>query len=158
MVGVIFVSVSLHVDEVDDAADVFFEADGEMNRDGVFREALVDRVERLIEVATDLVDFVDEADARDAVFSSLAPDGFGLRFDAHFTIEDDDGAVEDAEGAFDLRGEVDVAWGVDDVDFMAFPVSSDSGGSNGDAAFLFLFHPVGGGATSVAFNEVDFVF
>ena len=46
----------------------------------------------------------------------LPPDGFGLGLDAFLAVEDGDRAVEHAQGAFDLDGEIDVAGRVDQVD------------------------------------------
>ena len=158
MVGIVFVGVGFHVNEVNHAADVFFEANREMNGDGVFAQAFVNRVKGFVEIATDLVDFVDKTDAGDAVFGSLAPNSLGLRLDAHLAVKDHHGTVENAKRALYLGGEVDVARSVDDVDFVPFPVSGNGGGGNGDTAFFFLLHPVGGSTAGVAFDEVDFVF
>jgi pyrrolidone-carboxylate peptidase len=66
-------------------------------------------VDREVEVRADLVHLVDEADARDVVLVGLAPDRLGLGLDALLAVEDGDGAVEDAQRALDLDGEVDVA-------------------------------------------------
>ena len=85
----------------------------------------------------------------------MAPDGFGLRLDAVFGVEDGDGAVKDAEGALDFDGEVDVPRGVNDVEAVAFPEASRGGRGDRDAAFLFLGHPVHRGGAFVDF--ADFV-
>src|SRR5262249_51972583 len=101
--------------------------------------------QRFVEVATGLVDFVDETDARHAVLSSLAPNGFRLAFDAHFAVEDDHSAVQHAQTAFHLNGEVDVAGSIYNIDLVAFPVTSHGGRHDGNATLAFLGHPVGGG-------------
>ena len=74
------------------------------------------------EVGADAVHLVDEADAGDVVLVGLAPDGLGLGLDAGDGVEHGDGAVEDAQRALDLDGEVDVAGRVDDVDPVVVPV------------------------------------
>ena len=158
MIGVIFVGVSFHVNQVNHAADVFLKANRKVDGDGVLGEALVDTVQGFVEIATDLVDFVDETDAGDAVFGGLAPNGFGLRFNTHLPVKDDHSAVQNAQGALNFGGEVNVTRGVNDVDFVPLPVGGDSSGGDGDAAFLFLFHPVGGGTAIVALDEADFMF
>ena len=158
VVSVIFVGVSLHINEVNDTADIFFEADWKMNGNGIFRQTFMDRIEGFVEIATDLVNLVNKTNARHAVFGSLAPHSFGLSFDTHLTIEHDDGAVEHAERAFHLGGKVDVARGINNVNLVTFPVGGNSSGSNGNTTFLFLFHPVGSCTTGVAFHEVNFVF
>src|SRR4029077_2175965 len=57
-------------------------------------------------------------------------------------IEDRARAVEDAQRALHLDGEVDVARGVDDVDAVVVPVAGGGGGGDGDATLLLLLHPV----------------
>ena len=79
-------------------------------------EAAHDRLDAAVEVGAGAVQLVDEADPRHAVLVGLTPHRLGLRLDAGDTVEHGDGAVEDAQRALDLDGEVDVAGGVDDVD------------------------------------------
>src|SRR5206468_8304094 len=97
----------------------------------------------------DAVHLVDERDARHAVPVGLAPDGLGLRLDAADATEHRDRAVEDAQAAFDLDGEVDVARRVDDVDAVVAPEAGRRGGRDGDAALLLLHHPVHHGGAFV---------
>ena len=136
----------LHRDEIDDALELVFEADGDLQRDGVGAEAVDDRLERALEGGAGAVELVDEADARDAVLVGLTPDGLGLRLDAGDAVEDGDRAVEDAKAALDLHREVDVAGRVDDVDAVldavARPEAGRRGRSDRDAALLLLLHPV----------------
>jgi hypothetical protein len=73
-------------------------------------------VDAALEVGADAVHLVDEADARDVVLVGLAPDRLGLGLDAGDGVEHRDRAVEHAQRALDLDGEVDVAGRVDDVD------------------------------------------
>ena len=89
-------------------------------------EAVDDRLHGEVEVRAELVHLVDEADARDVVLVGLAPDRLGLGLDALLAVEHGDGAVEDAQGALHLDGEVDVAGGVDDVDLVVLPEASSS--------------------------------
>ena len=117
----------------------------------------MNRFERFVEITANLVDFVNETDAWNAVFISLAPDGFRLSFDTHLTVEYDYCAVEHAKRALYLSGKVDVAWGIDNVDFVTFPVGSNSSGSNSNTALFFLLHPVGSSTAGIALDEVDFV-
>ena len=79
------------------------------------------RVERREEVGAEAVHLVDEAHAGHAVLVGLAPDGLGLGLDAGDAVEHGDGAVEHAQRALDLDGEVDVAGRVDDVDAVVVP-------------------------------------
>ena len=51
-------------------------------------------------------------------------------------------AVEHAQAALDLDGEVDVAGRVDEVDLVPAPRKGGGGGGDGDAALALLGHPV----------------
>ena len=83
------------------------------------------------------------------VLVRLAPHGHRLRLDAGDTVEHRDGAVEDAQRALHLGGEVDVAGGVDDVDLVVLPPAGRRGGRDRDAALLLLLHPVHDGGALV---------
>ena len=69
--------------------------------------------------APDLVHLVHERDAGNAVLVGLAPHRLALRLDAVAAVEHRDRAVEHAQAALDLDGEVDVPGRVDDVDAVA---------------------------------------
>src|SRR5947209_1945553 len=88
---------------------------------------------------------VDEADPRYAVPVGLPPDGLGLGLYAGHGVEDRDRAVEHAQRALHLDGEVHVTGSIDDVDGVAEPARRGSGRGDGNAAFLLLLHPVHGG-------------
>jgi len=51
-------------------------------------------------------------------------------------------AVEHAQRALDLDGEVDVPGGIDDVQSLVAPDGGGRGRRDGDAALLLLLHPV----------------
>ena len=57
-------------------------------------------------------------------------------------VEHRDRAVEHAQRALDLDGEVDVAGRVDDVDPVVAPLAGGGRRRDGDAALLLLDHPV----------------
>ncbi len=115
-------------------------------------------IDILLKKKETFVDFINKTDAWDTIFSSLAPNGFRLSLDTHLTVENGDSTIENTKRTLHLSGEVDVTWGIDNVNLVAFPVGSDSCGSNSNTAFLFLFHPVSSCTTSITLNEVDFVF
>ena len=94
-------------------------AERPLDGDRVGAEALLHRVDAHVEVGADLVHLVHERDARNVVLVGLAPDGLALRLDAVAAVEDRHRAVENAQRALDLDGEVDVAGRVDDVDAVA---------------------------------------
>src|SRR4029453_13782532 len=67
-------------------------------------------------------------DGAQPILVSLAPDGLGLRLDAADRAEDRYRAVEHAQRALHLDGEVDAAGRVDDVDAVIPPVPGLPGG------------------------------
>ena len=143
-----------HLDQVDHAPEVRLGADRDLQdqRGGV--QPRHDHVDAAVELRTDPVELVDEADARDVVAVGLPPHRLGLRLDAGDAVEHRDGAVEDAQRALDLDGEVDVAGRVDDVDLDALPVAGGRGGGDGDAALLLLLHPVHRGGAVVDLTDL----
>ena len=88
------------------------------------------------------------------VLVGLAPHGLGLRLDAGDAVEHGDGAVEHAQRALDLDGEVDVAGRVDDVDAVVVPEAGGGGRRDGDAALLLLDHPVHRGRALVDLTDL----
>src|SRR5262249_9097546 len=97
--------------------------------------------------------------ARNIVFVGLPPDGLRLRLNAGDRVEYGDRAVEHTQTALDLDGEIHVSGRVDDVDSVLFavplPETGRRGRSDGDAALLFLRHPVHGRGPFV--HLADFV-
>ena len=154
---VVRVKDGLLVDDVDLSAQVVLFAQRNKDRPNISAELGPHALHGRVEVRAGAVHLVDEGDARNAVFGRLAPDGFGLRLHARHATEHGDRAVEHAQRALHLGGEVHVARGVDDVDahvdaveqfenvFLRLlqPRARGGGGGDGDAALAFLLHPVG---------------
>ena len=126
--------------------------DGERRR--VAFEPLLDILDGVGEVGADDVHLVDEDQARHLVLVGLPPDGFGLGLDAFLGVEDDDGAVEHAQAALDLGGEIDVAGRVDQVDRAVAPLEGNAGAVDGDAAFLLFLVVVGVGGALIDAAEL----
>ncbi len=137
-----------HVDQVDDPDEVGLGTDRQLDDQRLGPEAVDDRLDREVEVGAQLVHLVDEADARDVVLVGLTPDRLRLRLDTLLAVEHRDRAVEDAQVALDLDGEVDVPGGVDQVDLVAFPEAGGGSRGNGDTPLLLLLHPVHRGGAS----------
>ena len=118
--------IGLHRDEVDHALELVLEADRQLQQDGVVVELLAQALDHLQRVRAGAVALVDERDARDVVAAHLAVDGERLGLHAGDGAEHEDGAVEHAQRALDLDGEVDVPGRVDDVDVVVGPLGSRS--------------------------------
>ena len=67
-----------------------------------------------------------------------APDRLRLCLYAGDTAEDDDRAIEDAQRAFDLGGEIDVAGRIDQVELVLFPVTGYRCSGDGNTTFTFF--------------------
>ena len=117
-------------------------------------QAVLDHFDGAEEIRADAVHFVDETDARHAVFISLAPHRLGLRLDTGDAVEHRDGAIQHPERALDFNRKVDMARGVDDVNTVIAPETGGSGGGDGDAAFLLLLHPIHRGAAVMDFAHL----
>ena len=146
---IVLVDDRLHRDQVDDALEVSLRADRQLDRHRVCSQAVDHRLHALLEVGADAVHLVDVGDPRDVVLVGLAPDGLGLGLDAGDRVEQRDRAVEHAQRALHLDGEVDVAGGVDDVDPVALPLRGGGGRGDRDAPLLLLLHPVHHGGALV---------
>ena len=129
-------------------------ADRQLDRNRLGAEALHDVLEALVEVGARLIHLVGEDDARNLVLVALAPDRLGLRLDALVGVEHADGAVEHAQRALDLDGEVDVAGRVDDVQALAGPKGGRRSRRDGDAALLLLLHEVHGRGAVMHFADL----
>ena len=84
------------------------------------------------------------------VAAHLAVDRQRLGLHAADGAEHQHRPVEHAEAPLHLDGEIDVAGRVDQVDRGVAPLDLRGGAGDGDAAFLFQFHVVHGGAAAAA--------
>ena len=144
----------LHGDQVDQPLELAHRplrpgADGDLDRDRVaLQEPFLDLLVDPLELGTDAVHLVDEAEPGDMILGRLPPDGLALGLDSLDRRKDDDRAVEHAERPLDLGGEVHVAGGVDDVDRDRLPVgvlpaAGDRRRDDRDAPLPLLFQVVG---------------
>ena len=127
-------------------------ADGNLHQHGVAAELRAKLLDDLVRIAADAVHLVDEGEPRDVIPPHLPVDGQGLGLHAADGAEDEDRPVQHAQAPLDLDGEIDVAGGVDEVDPGVAPLDGGRGAGDGDAALLFEFHVVHGGAGAVAMH------
>jgi hypothetical protein len=146
----------LHFDQVDDALELLAGEHRHVNRHRARAQAVAHHPDHVLEVGAHAVHLVDERDARYDVLVGLPPHRLGLRLHAADRAEHRDRAVENAQAALDLDGEVDVTGGIDDVDAVVAPLAGGGRGGDGDAALALLLHPVHrGGAFMHLAHAVD---
>ena len=109
-------------------------------------EFLLEFVEEVEGILTLAIHFVDEHDDGGFAHSANGHEFACLRLHAFGAIHDDDGRVNSSQRAECVLGEVLVAWGVENVDFVIIVVELHDGGGDRDTALLFYLHPVGGGS------------
>ena len=121
----------------------------------------MDHTQHVVEIGAHDVHFVDIDHAGDLVVVGLAPHSLRLGLHAALGAHDGHRAVQHAQGALHLHGEVHVTRGVDDIDtglgelvLAALPIAGGGSGGDGDAAFLLLGHPVHGGGTVVGLADL----
>ena len=121
----------------------------------------MDHVEHVVEIGAHDVHLIDVDHAGDFIVIRLAPDSLRLRLHAALGAHDGNRAVQHAQGALHLHGEVHVAWGVDDVQtglgelvLSPLPVAGGGGRGDGDAALLLLSHPVHGGGAVMGLTDL----
>ncbi len=144
----------LHLDQVDDAGEVAFTPDRDLEDEGIGAEAIDDRLDVGVEVGASAVEFVDETDARHLVPVGLTPHSLGLGLDPGDAVEDGDGPIEDPQAALDFDGEVDMAGSVDDVDVVVVPDTGGGGRGDRDPPLLLLLHPVHRGGAFVDLTDL----
>ncbi len=114
----------LHFDQVNNAGEVLFSADCQLQRNRVRAQTLFDLTNNFQEVRAHAVHFVNERNTRNFVFVSLTPYGLRLRLHATYCTVNHYCAVEHTHGTFYFDGEVNVSRGVDDVDAVRLKLLS----------------------------------
>ena len=112
----------LHVDEVDQPADVVLGADRDLRRDHVRPEGGLQRVQRAEEVGPLAVEHVHVDQPRHAELLRALPQALRADLDAHDRVDDEHGRLAHAQRAEGVGDEGRLARGVDQVDLGVVPV------------------------------------
>merc|ERR1712110_313926 len=113
--------IHLHITE----GIVLIGGDDDVHRlDGTL-EGLVSILSLELQLKKSTIHLVDHQDGLDALTKGLAEHGLGLDAHTFDAIDDDESTISDTEGGSDLRGEINVPGGIDQVD----QETSASGGS-----------------------------
>merc|ERR1711968_55277 len=145
-----------------DLADGLILVGGQDDVDGLdgTLEVLVGLLGVKLQLQESAIQLVHHEHRADTLGHSLAQHGLGLHADTLDAVDDDKGTVGDTESGSHLRGEVNVAWGVNQVDQESdvdgvplglgerlevrdavlgdLEVQGDTGGLDGDAAVLLV--------------------
>ena len=156
-------------DEVAGAAvqhplEVSGDADRPRQRCGFESDALLDLVEQSQGIAARAIPLVDHGDDRDAAVTTHLEQLESLRFKAFRRIDQHDRAIDRAEHAVGVFGEVRVPGGVEQIDDAVLPIGRDVGElqrrrGDRDAPGLFHLHPIrhGGASSGLAVNGTGLV-
>ena len=100
-----------------DITENLVEVGGDDDVDGLdgTREVLVKVLLAELELEKSAVDLVDDKDGLDALTKSLTEHSLGLNADTLDGVDDDEGTVSDTESGSNLRREINVTGGVDQV-------------------------------------------
>ena len=85
------------MDEIDEAREILFLADGQEDRVGIRFQLLAHLGDGTEKIGSRAVHLIDESDARNFVFVCLPPDRLGLRLNAGDGAEHSDRTIQDAE-------------------------------------------------------------
>ncbi|OQC73093.1 MAG: hypothetical protein BWX45_00692 [Deltaproteobacteria bacterium ADurb.Bin002] len=138
-----------HRHQIDHAFQLRFKSDGNLHGHGVmpqFGSKLFNDPERIGAAA---VAFIDKRNAGDFVALHLLIDGDGLGLNAPDGAQNQNRAVQHAQGPFHFNREIHVAGSIDNVDFMALPFAIGCRRRDGDSSFLFQIHGIHGRAHAV---------
>src|SRR4029077_20350935 len=86
------------------------------------------------------VDLVQRGDDLEIVLHGQVAVGQGLRLDSLGSVDDQDDALAGRQAAADFAAEVDVPWGVDEVQRVPLPIDADVLGLDGDPALTLEVH------------------
>jgi hypothetical protein len=140
-----------------DVTESLVEVGGDDDVDGLngTGEGLVKILLGDLELEKSTIDLVDDQNGLNALGQGLTQDSLGLDTDTGDTVDNDKGTVGDTESGSDLRREIDVTGGIDQVDQELVTINSlgnllkilwvgelgvegDSGGLDGNATILLI--------------------
>jgi hypothetical protein len=121
-------------------------------------KALVSFVHILLELKNDTIDLVDHKNGLDTFSKSLTQDSLGLHANTFDAIDNDESTIGHTESSSNLRGEINVSGGINQVDKESaslgerdisgvevgeFVEESNTSGFDGNTTFLFVRSRVG---------------
>jgi len=131
-----------HFEKINDTPETILLSHRKLQKERACFQFRTDLSDHIIEICAYAVHFVYEGDFRDQVFVSLMPHSFRLWLDPPHGTENGNNAIEHPQGSFHLNRKIDMPRGIDQMNLVIPPMASGDGRGNGNAAFLFLLHPI----------------
>ncbi len=142
-----------HRDEIHDAVEAPFLADGQLDRNDLAGAVAVQRVERAVQAGPIAIETAQRDDARQPEAGRFGPHLFGLHFDAVHGVHHDQGRLGDVQRGAGIAEEVGEAWRIDEVDLGLLPLAVGEAGGERVLAGDFFVVEVGDGGTVVNQSE-----
>src|SRR5471030_140596 len=149
-----------HLHQVNNTGEFLFSADSQLQRNRICTQTFLNLINNFQEVSTHTVHFINERDTWNFIFVCLTPYGFRLWLNTTNCTVNHYRAIKNTHGTFNFDGEVNVPWGVNDVDVVWFellshtrPETGGRSGRDGNTTFLLLLHPVHGGCAVMNFTD-----
>ena len=145
----------LHGNQIDHTLKLVFLADRNLHPHRIAAELFLELLDDAIVVGAGAVHLVDDRQPRHLVPLHLAIDRHRLALHATHGAEHQNRAVEHAQRAFHLNGEIDVARSIDEVDVAVVPLHAGGGAGDRDPALPLQIHVVHRGAVTAALDLLD---
>ena len=143
------VVVGLHLDEIDDALEVLFGSDGELDGNDVAAKGGGERVHDALEVGALAVHAGADDDAGKVEFVGEVPDLLGDDLDAGDRVHDDESGIDGGDGQFGFMNEHVEAGSIDEVDLGFAPLDGGERGGDGHLPGDFFLVVIGGGGAVI---------
>ena len=137
--------VGLHLDQIDDALEVLFGSDGELDGNDVTAKGGGERFHDALKIGALAVHAGADDDAGKTEFVGEVPDLLGDDLHAGDRIDDDERGIHGGDGQLGFMDEHVEAGSIDEVDLGFSPLDGGEGGGDGHLPGDFFFVVIGGG-------------
>ena len=114
----IVIDIGFHFEQVDNAFELIFLADRQLDRNCVLTQTGLDHIDGIVEVCAHDIHFVNECHTRDVVLVSLSPNIFRLWLNAAFCTENTYSSVEHSQRTLYFNCEINMSRSINDIDTM----------------------------------------
>ncbi len=128
----------LHVDQVNDPAEVFFTAYGQLHGHGPVGQLFLHLGQGLGEIGIFPVQLVYKYQAGQVILVGKLPDLFRVHFNSGNGTNEDHRPIHHPKGAPYITDKIGVSGGVDQVYFVLLPVAGGQGGIDGNFSLYLI--------------------